>query len=233
MSTASDALYTQTGHRFSNPSLLSRALTHASTQAGSVPSTTAAADNYERLEFLGDRVLGLIVAQMIYDAFPLEREGALAKRLTALVQQSALVRVAEQMSLKDHVRLSDGEKKAGGLAKQTILADALEALIGALYLDGGLPAAQGFITKFWAPLVSGQQQPPEDPKTLLQEWVQAKAAPLPVYRIVAQSGSAHNPVFTIGVTITGQNEITATASSKRAAEKEAALKMLQQVGALP
>jgi ribonuclease-3 len=225
VSTQSDDLQQRIGHDFRKEDLLETALTHASTQKKD--------NNYERLEFLGDRVLGLIVAEMIYNAYPSEREGALAKRLTALVQQSALVRVAEELSLKDHVRLSAGEKKAGGAKKQTIMADAVEALIGALYLDGGLQAATAFIEKFWRGMLHVQDQPPEDPKTKLQEWAQAQGLPLPKYKVVSQSGTAHSPVFTVSVAVDTQDSMEATAQSKRAAEKAAAKLMLDKVTTTP
>lgn len=216
-----DRLARQLSHRFQDAGLLECALTHSSYGEGGA--------NYERLEFLGDRVLGLVVADMLYRHFPAEPEGALAKRLTALVQQAALVRVATALSLQDCLRLSPGEKKTGGPQKETILADAVEALIGALYLDGGLSAARDFIELHWRGMLDMQAAPPQDPKTQLQEWAQARGLPLPEYALVGQEGAAHNPRFTIAARLQGRPECRATAASKRLAEKEAAAMMLSSI----
>jgi ribonuclease-3 len=206
------------GHVFADRKLLSMALTHAS-----VPRHEY---NYERLEFLGDRVLGLVVAEMLYRIYPLEKEGHLAKRLTVLVQQEALVAVANDMELAGFVRLSAGEKKAGGSVKNTILSDAVEAIIGAIYLDGGLEPARIFIESRWSKLIRIQGGPPDDPKTRLQEVAQAKGLKLPEYRLLAKSGTDHAPVFDVEVIVNGMGTAAASAASKRAAEKLAAQRLL-------
>jgi ribonuclease-3 len=210
------------GYSFANRKKLVMALTHAS-----VPRHEY---NYERLEFLGDRVLGLVVAEMLYRIYPDEKEGHLAKRLTVLVQQKALVAVANDMALAGYVHLSAGEKRAGTLVKDTILSDAVEAVIGAIYLDGGLEAARKFIESRWSKLICTQSPPPDDPKTRLQEVAQAKGLKLPEYRLVSKSGTDHQPVFDVEVIVTGMGVAAATASSKRAAEKLAAQKLLEWIG---
>lgn len=207
---------------FANRELLAVALTHSSVQKKKY--------NNERLEFLGDRVLGLVVADMIYRVFPDENEGALAKRHTALVQQAALGAVARELKLASYVRLSAAEIKAGGLKKETILSDAVEALIGAVYLDGGFASAQAFVIKLWDEMLHRQSSPPQDPKTRLQEWAQSRALPLPSYKVLARSGSDHAPRFEVEVTVKDHGSAVASAASKRAAEKEAAIALLTVIG---
>lgn len=210
------------GYVFSDPALCETALTHSSTQNDQT-------DN-ERLEFLGDRVLGLAVADLLFAAYPHEPEGSLAKRHTGLVQQEALVGVAREIDLAAYIRLSAGEMKSGGHKKEKIIADAMEALIGAIYLDGGFPAAMAFIKRFWATMLQNQTLPPEDAKSLLQEWAQGRGLPLPEYKLLGKSGSDHAPSFEIEVSVESIGKTSATASSKRAAEKEAAAKMLDKIG---
>ena len=212
------------GYVFSDIALCETALTHSSTQNDS-------SDN-ERLEFLGDRVLGLAAADLLFAAFPDEDEGSLAKRHTGLVQQEALVHVAQEINLAEHLKLSAGEMKSGGHKKEKILADAVEALIGAIYLDGGFEAAQDFVRKFWGAMLHGQALPPEDAKSQLQEWAQGRGLPLPEYKLLGKSGTDHAPLFEIEVFVEGIDKTKAVAASKRAAEKEAALKMLIKIGIL-
>lgn len=214
-------LEARAGHAFSDPSLLDMALTHA--------SVVGAKRNNERLEFLGDRVLGLVTSELLYRGFPEEKEGDLAKRLTALVRRDALARVAEKLALGSFMRLSTGETKAGGVQKETILADAVEALIGAIYLDGGLDAARKFIHAHWEPLLSCAGAPPEDAKTRLQEWAQAQGLPLPHYRVLSRTGADHSPVFEVEVRVEGNGSAKASAASKRAAEKAAAQKLIETI----
>ena len=197
------------------------ALTHAS-----VPNIK---NNNERLEFLGDRVLGLVTSELLYRSFPDEKEGDLAKRLTALVRRAALALVAEKLSLGSYMRLSTGELKAGGVQKETILADAVEALIGAIYLDGGLEAARKFIHAHWETMLASGEAPPEDAKTRLQEWAQAQGLPLPHYRVLSRTGADHSPVFEVEVKVEGQGSAKGSASSKRAAEKLAATTLLEKI----
>ena len=210
------------GYVFSDPVLRDTAFTHS--------STPHACSNNERLEFLGDRVLGLAVADLLFAAYPAEPEGNLAKRHTGLVQQEALVNVAKEIGLAEHLKLSAGEIKSGGHKKEKILADAVEALIGAIYLDGGLKAAKDFVAQFWDGMLKSQALPPEDAKSLLQEWAQGRGLPLPEYKLLGKSGTDHAPLFEVEVSVEGKGRTSATAASKRAAEKEAALKLLEKIG---
>lgn len=215
-----------TGHHFAKPALLAMAVTHPSL-SGLERAITI--DTYQRLEFLGDRVLGLVIAHWLFERFPNRREGDLAKWHTALVRGETLSLVAERMELGRFLRLSPGEAGGGGRRCQSILADACEALIGALYLDGGLAPAEHFIRRFWEPFVVDTHAPPFDAKTTLQEWAQARGRPLPVYETVSQKGPPHDPVFVVRVKVVGCPVAIGEGRSKRAAEKQAAEALLQQV----
>jgi ribonuclease-3 len=185
---------------------------------------------YERLEFLGDRVLGLVVAHMLYAAFPAESEGALAKRLAALVRRETVARVAEAVGLGRHLVLSRGEADSGGRSSRTVLADAFEALIGALYLDAGLAAADHFIRRHWQPLLEADARPPQDAKTALQEWAQGSGLPLPRYAMVASEGPPHSPTFCVEVQVGDLTPARGTGRSKQLAQQAAAAAMLQEIG---
>lgn len=213
------------GHTFSHPDVLRRAVTHASMEP-------RAWNAYERLEFLGDRVLGLVVAEQLLDRFPHEREGEIAKRHVGLVRWEALASVARQIELGSFILMSKGEEEAGARDRDAILSDSMEAVIAALYLDGGLEKARLFILKHWNLLLEQDLSPPQDAKTALQEWAQARRKPLPKYEVLEQSGPAHAPEFTVSVHVQGQGNVSAMGRSKRAAEQEAAGKMLEKVGAL-
>jgi len=210
------------GHTFGHTDVLRRAVTHASAEP-------RAWNAYERLEFLGDRVLALIMAEHLLDRFPHEREGAIAKRHVGLVRREALSEIARQIGLGRFLIVSRGETEAGVRESETILSDAMEAVIGALYLDGGLEAARRFILNSWNPLVEAELRPPQDAKTTLQEWVQARKIPLPAYDTVGRDGPAHAPEFTIRVSVQGYGEMTGTGKSKRIAEQDAAGKMIAKL----
>jgi ribonuclease-3 len=213
-------------HQFSRPDLLREALTHPSARGkrGRDPR------GYERLEFLGDRVLGLIVAELLFGRFPKEAEGALTRRHTGLVRREALTAVAEAAGLGAHILLSPGEDAAGARANASVLADVCEAVIAALYLDDGLPAATRFVERWWQPQFQAMGvAPPRDPKTALQEWAQGRGLPLPLYKTVATEGPAHRRIFTVTVTVEGLEPATATGASKRAAEIAAAALALAHV----
>lgn len=201
------------GHRFADPALLKMALTHAS---------TGAKFNYERLEFLGDRVLGLAVSGLLYARFPGESEGDLALRLAALVQGSFLAEIAREIDLGAYIDLSPSEAQAGGAAKENILSDVFEALIGALYLDGGFEKCQDFITAVWTDRLYSAARPPQHPKTRLQEWAQGAKLPLPAYEIIGQSGPDHAPVFEVELSVEGYPPVAAQGRSRQIAEREAA-----------
>ena len=209
-------------YQFKNKALLKDALTHPSKWHKSRPSA------YERLEFLGDRVLGLVVAELLIKKFPNEAEGALAKRLTGLVREESLVRVAQDIDIASSLSVA-GEDSANYPA--AILADACEALIGAIYSDGGLAAASAFIEAHWKSIVSENLLPPEDPKNTLQEYVQGRGWPLPLYEIIDQSGPAHNPHFKVLVTIQKHEPAIGEGPSRRAAEKAAAQLMIEKLKA--
>jgi ribonuclease-3 len=228
-----EALADTFGHRFANPDLLREALTHPSASAPgkSARPRPARLRGYERLEFLGDRVLGLVVADLLYNTFQQENEGALAKRLAALARKDTLAHVATAAGLGAHLVLSKAEAQAGGRQNPTLLADACEAAIGALYLDGGLPAAAGFIRRYWQPLMAAEERPPQDAKTALQEWAQGAALPLPVYRTVRTEGPPHDPLFAVEVEVQGQPPVTATGRTKRTAEQAAATQLLENLKA--
>lgn len=212
------------GHAFAEPALLQEALTHPSAVQG-----RERARSYERLEFLGDRVLALVLAELLFVRFPQEPEGALAKRLAVLAQRETLAEIALALDLGPALRLAPSEEAGGGRGNPTALGDALEAILGALYLDGGKPAAEQLIRRFWEPFLEGAAEPPQDPKTALQEWAQARGLPLPCYREVERSGPPHDPVFTIEVSVAGEPPAGAMGRSKRAAERAAAEALLAQV----
>jgi ribonuclease III len=212
------------GHRFQRPELLAEALTHAS--AATRPARGGEFSN-ERLEFLGDRVLALVIAEMLFETFGRETEGALARRLAALTRKEALSEVGAALDLGRHLQMSRSEAETGGRAHPGMLADACEAVIGALYLDGGLPAASRLIRRCWAPLIGADSHPPQDAKTALQEWAQARGLPLPIYRVLETTGPAHNPVFIVEVRVEGWAPAGGSGRSKRAAEQEAATALLK------
>lgn len=214
------------GHGFANPDLLTQALTHPSAFQG---RGRHKAMPYERLEFLGDRVLGLVVADMLFQRFPSEPEGALARRHAALVRRETLARVAEQIGLPPKVIMSKGEEDAGGRANPALLADACEAVIGAMFADAGFAVAQHFVSHLWAPLMEESAQPPKDAKTALQEWAQGLGKNLPTYRTVGTEGPPHDPVFRMSVEVEGEEPVYATGPSKRIAEQAAAAAMLKKV----
>lgn len=212
------------GHSFARPGLLADALTHPSVAQG---RQQRRATPYERLEFLGDRVLGLVVAEMLFNRFPEEPEGALARRHAALVRREALARVAQIIDLPRHILLARGEEEAGGRANPALLADACEAVIGALFADGGLAPAKAFVTAQWEPLMEESAAPPKDAKTALQEWAQGLGRPLPIYTTVGMDGPPHDPIFQVSVSVEGLGSVTGSGSSKRVAEQAAAQAMLE------
>jgi len=208
------------GHRFAEAALLETALTHPSLrgQAGREP--------FERLEFLGDRVLGLVVADRLLTAFPEDEEGRLARRLALLVSEGVLAEIAAEIGLGAHLRMSPGEQSSGGRSNPSVLADALEAVIAALYRDGGLEAARGFVERVYGERILATDPPPRDAKTALQEWAQGRGLPLPVYRTVSTAGPPHRPVFEIEVSVAGLGTARGSGTAKRAAEQEAARSLM-------
>lgn len=223
------------GHHFARQELLREALTHRSAVTGkrighgrTAPSNGAGSN--ERLEFIGDRVLGLLIAEWLAERFPDEQEGALGPRLAQLVSQPVIAAIAERLHLPAVLAVAPGESKAGVRRLATVLADATEALIGALYLDGGLPAARGFVRRAWDEPMRAQAAPPKDPKTALQEWLLGRGMSLPTYDVVSRAGPPHDPVFVIAVSAAGARG-EGLAGSKRVAERLAAEDLLGKLGA--
>ena len=223
-----EALQARLGHSFADPVLLETALTHSSVGDGAKQPR----DN-ERLEFIGDRVLGLLAAEYLMAADLDAHEGDLAPRLNALVSRATCARVARRMDLGPALRLSGAETKAGGRDKDSILAGGCEAVMAALYHDGGLEAARQVFLTFWAEdfqqLTTAR---PKDPKTRLQEWAQGRGRPLPAYAVVGRDGPEHAPVFTVSVLVDGIATAEGRGASRQAAEKAAAETLLIREGAL-
>jgi ribonuclease III len=221
------------GYAFTRPEILEEALTHPSV-LGSDHSRGRRRGkrlyrSYERLEFLGDRVLGLVIADLLWRRFENEPEGYLTRRLTHLVRAEALAHVASAIRVGGHLLMSPAEKAAGAAANPGILGDVCEALIAAIYLDGGFEAAADFVRRFWQPLIDEMDGPPRDPKTALQEWAQARALALPTYELVGTSGPDHALRFTVAAKVSGHDGATATAASKRIAEARAAEMLLKRL----
>jgi len=205
-------------YRFSDPSLLTLALTHAGAPGGNTSN--------ERLEFLGDRVLGLVIAGVLYRRFPLESEADLARRFVAAVRAETLSQVAADIDLESSLKRAPETTVSGERGRTGILANACEALIGALYLDGGIEAAERFIVPRWQDHLDADIPPPKDAKTALQEWAQGRGLALPAYREIARSGPAHAPYFEIEATVAGEKPALGKGKSKREAEQAAAQALL-------
>lgn len=221
-----EALEVAVGHIFVKRELLKHALTHVS----AIQKRT---DSYQRLEFLGDRVLGLAVAGMLYELFPDSEEGDLSRRLASLVRKETCAEVARDWDVGPHLRLGAGESATGGRQKTAILGDACEAIIGAVYLDAGYEAARDVVVRGFSIRMAEPRRPLQDAKTSLQEWAQGRGLPPPVYREVGRSGPAHAPQFIIGVVVEGFELISATGASKRVAEQSVARAFLEREGILP
>jgi ribonuclease-3 len=221
----SKALEAALGHKFKSRTLLQRALTHASkrTEKKSLP------DN-ERLEFLGDRVLGLAIAELLSERHAEASEGELARRFNRLVRKETCARVARELSVGEALLLSTAEAESGGRDKDTILGDACEALLGAVFLEGGYLAARDVVRRLWTPLTEGLPDSAADAKSALQEWAQGNGLPLPEYAEVSRKGPDHAPHFTSEVRIPGRSPARGEGTSKRAAEQAAAAEMLAREG---
>ena len=212
-----ESLENKIGYAFKNKNLLKQALTHSS-MTGDVQK------NYERLEFLGDRVLGLVVAEMLLKAYPHEKEGALAKRFVALTREETLAEVAHLWGLNKQVVTNEQELKEN----DSILSDVCEAVLGALYLDQGLQAVKDIIIPVWTPLMESNLSAPQDSKSACQEWAQKKYKVLPTYTFLEQTGTEHEPVFKIQVQVKKHTAI-GFGRNKKAAEQDAAKNLLEQV----
>ena len=202
-----------------DPGLFDRALTHSS----------AGPDSYERLEFLGDRVLGVVIARALYDRYPNEPEGKLSRRYNALVARETCAEVGRALGLTGMIRLGKQARDDRANNSDNVIGDVVEALIGALLLDAGFEAAQSAILRLWGPYLDGQGRAPEHPKSALQELAAARNCKPPAYEVVARTGAHHAPVFTVRVTVAGLGEASAEGSSKQEAETAAASALLARL----
>ncbi|MGH6680969.1 MAG: ribonuclease III [Bradyrhizobium sp.] len=214
------------GHKFKNPDLAYLALTHIS-------AASSRGKTYQRLEFLGDRVLGLVVAEMLYAAFPMAEEGELSRRLADLVRRESCAEVALEWGAEAFVRLGDGERQAGASNKTAILSDICESLIGAVFLDAGYETAKDVVVRAIEPRMRSPRRPLRDPKTALQEWAQARGLDAPLYSEIARCGPHHAPEFTMSVTVAGYLPMEAKGMSKRGAEQAAAAGFMAREGINP
>jgi ribonuclease III len=221
------AVEARIGHKFADANLLATAFTHVS----ALKAQRKRGDSYQRLEFLGDHVLGLIVSDMLYRAFPDADEGELSKRLADLVRKESCADVAKSLGLADDIKLGAvGGAAAIARLRKSVLGDVCEAVIGAIYLDGGYAAAAEFVTRNWTERMHKPRRPLRDPKTVLQEWAQGKGLPTPVYREVERTGPHHDPQFRVAVDLPGMAPAEGIGGSKRAAEKVAASVMIEREG---
>lgn len=230
---ASMALQERLGYRFSNPSLLQEALTHRSAAhqkaGGRRRNKAKGAGSNERLEFIGDRVLGLLMAELLLERYPGEQEGALGSRLAHLVSRATLADIAEQLGLAEALSVAEHEARAGVQTAANVVADGLEAVLGAVFLDGGLAPARQIVRACWKRILDAQALPPKDPKTALQEWVLGRGQGLPFYETIGADGPSHAPLFVVRVSAGGYSA-EGCAGSKRAAESSAAATLLEKLG---
>ncbi len=221
------ALEDKIGYKFADKALLDRALTHISAISGGPQSR---GKSYQRLEFLGDHVLGLVVSDMLFRTFPKADEGELSRRLADLVRKETCADIARAMDLGPAMKLGNSETQAGGRRRATILADVCEALIGAVFIDGGYDKAAALVERFWQERMLKPARPLRDPKTILQEWAQARGLTTPAYRELARTGPQHDPEFRVAVLLPDRPPAEGMGSSKRAAEQAAAAAMLTREG---
>ena len=223
--TALQDLSARLGHDFSDPALLKLALTHSSARVGAKPN-----EDNERLEFLGDRVLGLAIAEILAERFPHASEGELARWFNHLVRAETCAEIAQEWKLGDFIVMSGGEAGSGGRRKKTILANTCEAVLGAVFADAGYAAARSLVRRFWETQLGALEGAAPDAKSLLQEWAQGRRLPLPRYLEVAREGPDHAPRFTAEVQIEGVAPERGQGANKREAEQAAALAMLVREG---
>lgn len=222
LSTDLQAFAGRVGHTFAKPDILLRAVTHSSV-------TSPHRDDNQRQEFLGDRVLGLVMAEALLNADVMAAEGLLAPRFNALVRKETCADVAREIDLGAVLKLGRSEMKSGGRRKEALLADGMEAVIAAVYQDGGFDAARAMVLRLWGQRIHDVAADARDPKTSLQEWAQARGETPPEYIEIARSGPDHQPVFTIEARLSSGPCDQATAGSKRQAEQAAAAALLKKV----
>lgn len=218
-------------YQFSDRALLIEALTHGSVDTSERNGRAARVN--ERLEFLGDRVLGVLAAEALFQTYPEDPEGDLAPRFNALVRKETCADVAREVGLDQVIILAGAEKQSGGAAKPAILGDACEAVMAAIYLDGGLEPARAFFVRFWQDRIETLEEVPQDPKSALQEWVQGRTKETPRYTVLDRSGPDHAPVFVVEVSVPGLPVLQGSGPSKRAAEQAAATALLVREGIRP
>ncbi|MET4116929.1 ribonuclease-3 [Bradyrhizobium sp. JR1.5] len=223
---ANAGLEARIGYSFADPNLLMQGITHVS----ALKSGRKRGDSYQRLEFLGDHVLGLVVSDMLYHAFPNADEGEMSKRLAELVRKESCADVAKSLGLLDDIKLGSVGSSADARLRKSVLGDICEAVIGAVFLDGGYAAAADFVKRNWTERMHKPRRPLRDPKTVLQEWAQGKGLPTPVYREVERTGPHHDPQFRVAVDLPGLAPAEGIGGSKRAAEKVAASVMIEREG---
>jgi len=209
----------QLGHAAKTLSLFERALTHSS----------IGPDSYERLEFLGDRVLGIVIARALYDRYPNEPEGKLSRRFNALVARETCAEIGRELGLPALIRLGKQARSDGANMSDNVLGDVVEALIGALLLDGGMDVAERFVLARWEPYLAGQERAPHHPKSALQELAASRGCKAPIYEVVSRTGAHHMPNFEVRVSVPRLGEATAEGSSKQEAETAAATALLAQL----
>jgi ribonuclease-3 len=219
MTNLADWIAERFGYRPGELALFERALSHSS----------AGRDSYERLEFLGDRVLGLVVAKWLFDRFPQEAEGQMSQRYNALVARETCAEVGREIGVPAIVRLGKQAREDGANASDNVIGDVVEALLGALYVDAGLQPCENFIQSQWAAYVEQQKRAPQNPKSALQELAAARGWKPPEYEVVARSGAHHAPTFKVKVTVRGGGGAEADGSSKQEAEKLAAAQLLEKL----
>ena len=218
MSEIREFLRDQIGHDPKDLGLFERALTHSS----------VGKDSYERLEFLGDRVIGLVMARWLYERFGSEEEGKLSRRYNVLVSRETCAEIGRQLGLPALIRLGKQAREDGANWSDNVVGDVVESLMGAVLIDGGLEQAQAFIRKAWAPYLESQGKAPKHPKSALQELAAARNWAVPEYEVARKSGAHHAPRFTVRVSIKSVGEATAEGSSKQEAETAAATALLEQ-----
>ena len=209
----------QLGQKAKDPKLFERAFSHSS----------AGPESYERLEFLGDRVLGLVIAQALYERYPKEPEGKLSRRYNALVARETCAEIGRELGIPALVRLGRQAREDGANLGDNVVGDVVEALIGALLIDGGIDQARGFVLKAWAPYLEGQERAPHHPKSALQELAAARGCKAPEYSVVSRTGVHHAPRFTVRVSVPKLGQASAEGSSKQEAETAAAAALLSQL----
>ncbi|MDF2964985.1 MAG: rnc [Rickettsiaceae bacterium] len=216
------------GYNFIDEALIFEALSHPSLNHNQHAKNSPKISNYERLEFLGDSVLNLVISELIYHRYSEYDEGMLAKLRASLVCKEQISQIAKSLKLAEYIIMTEGEEKSGGRLNENNLENAMEAIIGAIYLDSNLEEVKKVISKLWKDVLASPVELYADPKSALQEWVQARKLPIPSYDVVEQTGSSHSPLFKVQIKVDGVSAV-GVGKSKKAAEKEAAKLLLKKI----